>query len=642
MPVYQPTAVLGNSHLLVTIGARGEIMALFFPHLDFPQNVHEGMPAVYAGAPREGQLSWTFDEGWQSKQHYAADANTLITELFHPEWQLQLVITDFVHPEHDLLVRKFAATNRGRKPFQGSVFQFLDLDLGEQGHKDGLRFLPDRNIMVQYWRSLAVVLGGDPFKAYQCGRAHTYNSAKGDLEDGVLNSNPEEIGDVDCALGWNFNLKPKESAECVLYLAIAYSELGAAGHLQSAEQEGYAELQAQTDAHWSAWLARAKPVKDGNEVASAYRRCLLTLPLLCDADYGAILAAPEFDPIFEASGGYGYCWPRDAAEAAIALDTSGYPELTDAFFEWCHRVQHPDGYWEQRYWLSGERGAAWCTFDDRLQIDQTASVLHAFHRLWRQRQTDDGTRWLNRCWPCLRKGADYLTKSLQPNGLHRPGIDLWETFQGTFTYTNAAIHAALMGASHLATVLDHPQQAKVWQTAAAHIKTACLELLWTGTHFARRIAENGELDVAVDSSILGVLEPLDMLSLDDDREREMIETSVKTIIARLGVQLAEGPAIARFEGDGYLGGAVGGVNTLWLCRVLLRLALWYQPRDAARAKAYRVQGESYLHTVLRRVTPAGLLPELIGKPGQPAYWAAPHAWAMGSLVLIAHLLDQFE
>ena len=46
MPVYQPNAVVGNSQVLVTLGARGELMTFFYPHIDFSQNIHEGMPAV--------------------------------------------------------------------------------------------------------------------------------------------------------------------------------------------------------------------------------------------------------------------------------------------------------------------------------------------------------------------------------------------------------------------------------------------------------------------------------------------------------------------------------------------------------------------------------------------------------------------
>ncbi len=66
MAIYQPTAVVGNSRLLVTLGSKGELMGLFYPHVDFPQNLREGMPAVYFfGEGAAGYLSWTFAPEWQ-------------------------------------------------------------------------------------------------------------------------------------------------------------------------------------------------------------------------------------------------------------------------------------------------------------------------------------------------------------------------------------------------------------------------------------------------------------------------------------------------------------------------------------------------------------------------------------------------
>ena len=56
MSVFQPNAVLGNSRTLVTLGSAGEIMTFFYPHVDFPQNVQEGMPAVYLGARGAGHI----------------------------------------------------------------------------------------------------------------------------------------------------------------------------------------------------------------------------------------------------------------------------------------------------------------------------------------------------------------------------------------------------------------------------------------------------------------------------------------------------------------------------------------------------------------------------------------------------------
>jgi GH15 family glucan-1,4-alpha-glucosidase len=133
-----------------------------------------------------------------------------------------------------------------------------------------------------------------------------------------------------------------------------------------------------------------------------------------------------------------------------------------------------------------------------------------------------------------------------------------------------------------------------------------------------------------------------VLHLDQPEERDLAERSVAAIRRRLGVRLDVGPAIARFEGDDYLGGAAGAVNTLWLARALLRLAIAHQGTDADKSKRYQREALRYLRTVAARTTPAGLLPELIGRPGQPAYWAAPHAWAMAAYVACLFLLERLD
>ena len=43
----------------------------------------------------------------------------------------------------------------------------------------------------------------------------------------------------------------------------------------------------------------------------------------------------------------------------------------------------------------------------------------------------------------IRKAADYLIERQDENtGVHKNAFDTWETFVGSFTYSNAAIHAA--------------------------------------------------------------------------------------------------------------------------------------------------------------------------------------------------------
>jgi oligosaccharide amylase len=642
MAVYQPTAIIGNSTVLVSLGARGEIMALFYPHIDFPQNIHEGMPAVYFGKPGSGTLSWTFEPEWEGTQEYPDDSNVLETRLFHARRSLRMTICDLVHPTANVMARRFEVVNAGSERLQATLYQYLDLQLGETEAKNAIHYHPDRSNAVQYWRNISIAVAGDRFDEFQCGRTRGPTSAKKQMAAGALGGQVEDIGDVDFAGGWRLTLGPGESATRLLLLAASSNEAAAMADTDLAREVGYERLLDVTQQHWRKWLAHSRRLKIEPHLEKTYHRSLLAIPLLFDDDYGAILAAPEFDPDFERSGGYGYCWPRDAAEVVLALHGAGFPQLAARFFEWARRVQTEQGYWEQRYWLSGEKGPAWCTTEDRLQIDQTAAVVFAMHRHWRSLGPAARLEFLEASWDSIRAAGEYLADSIGPDGLHATASDLWETFTGHFAYSNAAVHAALVAGADLAWHFGEQQTAQAWTELAARVRQATLERFWTGTHFARRIDDQGKRDDSVDSSMLGLLDPFELLSLDNDAERAMVESCVETIVARLAVKYPDGIAIRRFEEDAYVSGAAGGVNTLWLSRVLLRLALHYAPSDPAKAAAYRDRALGHLEVVRRRATQPGLLPELIGEAPSGSGWAVPHAWAMASFVVNVLLLDELN
>jgi len=640
MAIYQPTAAVGNSRILATLGGHGELMTFFFPHLDYAQNLREGMPAVYIGRPGLGRLRWCFDPVWQTSQDYLPDTNTVLTRLHHPQEQLEVTFTDLVPPERDLLARLVTVTNHGHSNQVLVVYQYLLCELGETPLKHSVRYLIGRSAAVQYWRSITIAVASDHFDQYQCGKVGAGNSAQADLSDGRLGMQAEEIGQVDLALGWNLNLPGGDTQQRLLVMAAGESEQDALALAQWARNVGFQELAAQSQQACHDWLALARPVQVPPDLGQLYRRCLLASGLLFDSFYGSVLAAPEFDPNFELSGGYGYCWPRDAAEVVCALARAGYPSFGERFFEWADRAQAPAGYWEQRYWLNGERGPSWCTFEDNLQVDQTASVVASLAHYVQMQPAPRRPELISKHWQMVSRATEFLASTITPDNLHSPGSDLWETFRGSFTYSNAAIFAALQGAAHMAGVLGHDRLAGSWHSLGDQVKKAVLSRLWVKDHFAQRITEDGRLDARVDSSALGVVEPFHLLRLDDALERHMAESTVSQVEQRLGVSLVDGPAIRRYEGDDYMGGMPGGVNTLWLVRVLLRLAVAECHRQRGQALAYYHRAQEYLRVVIHRATPTGLLPELISPvPGSPG-WAVPHGWAMALYLDCIFLLDQ--
>ena len=327
MAVYQPNAVLGNSRTLVTMGAAGEIMTFFYPHIDFPQNVYEGMPAVYLGAPGHGQFTWTYEPCWVAQQRYIPRRNILVTTLTHEHAGLQLTITDLVHPNRDVFWRHFSLQNIGHETRVGTLMQYLALHLGEIPRKNSARRREGSSAIVQYWRHLCFAMGGDAFDSTAIGKVGTGNSARQDMYDGALNNQREELGNVDTAYAWNYELAPGQVLTREFIISAAMNEAKALEQLHLVEEMGYHTVYNDTDKWWREWLDAAKPVALEPLLTETYYRSLLATRLLYDERYGSFLAAPEFDPMFERCGGYGFVWPRDAAEVVLALELAGFPDM---------------------------------------------------------------------------------------------------------------------------------------------------------------------------------------------------------------------------------------------------------------------------------------------------------------------------
>ncbi len=636
MPVYQPNAMVGNSHVLATLGAKGELMSLFYPHIDFPQNLNEGMPAVYF--PATGRLVWTFDPSWEGTQRYLDRTNVVETQLRHSGSGLSLKITDFVHPTEPALFRRFEASNSKDRPLRAKLFQYLDLQLGEVQRKNAIHYHPEDATAVAYWRHICLAIAADALDEYGCGRAHEPNSAKEQMEAGQLNRQQEEIGDIDLAVGWSLSLAPGERVVHDLIIAADANEPAAEERALAYRNLGWEALLRWARHRWEEYVSAGRQVQVDPDLREAYCRSLLALDLLVDADTGSVLAAPEFDPAFERSGGYGYCWPRDAVEVCLALEAAGYRRYMAPFLAWTRRTQRPEGYWEQRYWLSGERGPAWCTEQDRLQIDQTASVLFALGRHARTLAESEWPGYLAELWDSALRAGRYLTSQIDADsGLHKTAFDLWEISRGSFTYSNAAISAALMEGAFLARGAGQTTVAREWEKVASGIRQAVMSRLWLGSVFARGLDTNGRVDPGVDASALGLIVPFEFLDLNDPQQREMARTCVEELVRRLGERVNGADALRRFEGDQYAGGGPGALTTIWLARVLLKLSLAYRGQ-AERARAYHSRAVACLRAVLAAGTSTGLLPEMMG-PGPGGHWAAPHAWTMANFVLAALLLD---
>ncbi len=626
MPVFLPTSVLGNARNLVTLGHSGEMMGWFYPHKDADQHITSCLPCAYIGDGGRGRLSYFFENDWAREQRYLPDSNALQTTLVG--FGLRITLTDAMPDDADVLYRRIRVENTSDERRNGGFYHFGHWKIGGMREGNGLTFHADERALTQSARVATLAVGGDALESWHCGKAgeNWAHNARYALQHGVLGCQQLEIGDVNWAFGFYADLQPGESVERTAIFALAPDQVAAIVTMQAAKARDFDAVLAARLAADARTLApgletlKRTGARVPDELLSTYTRSLLALPLL-RGDEGVAVAAPEFDPEFISCGGYGYFWPRDGGEYISGLLDAGYPDAAPPMFDWCARHQDARGLWHQRYFLNGQVAPNWCLPPETLQIDQVGAVGWAYGK-WLEGHPDFAVPDAHQTM--LTRAADYLISRQDPRtGVHMNAFDTWETFIGSFAYSNAAIYAAF-GCAHR--VSGDEKYLEAAQKMKAGVLRHFVRDNGDYKYLVRGFHADGSPDETVDSASLGAIEPFGLLDLSVPEELAIARGTLRAVTERLEVDWMGARAIRRFEGDAYVGGVPACVNTLWMARCCLNVAGVTGETDLIE------RAQSYLRVVTRRATPTRLLPELMQGPDGQSYWAAPHGWAMSSFV----------
>jgi GH15 family glucan-1,4-alpha-glucosidase len=542
-----PAALLGNGSLLATFSERGLVERLFWPSLDCGSHL--------------GELRFSIEAGGAVEQSYLQDANVLLTRADGAEF------VDLVHELEPVLLRRITANGH-----DGNLI--VDCRPELDGAKGGLAASVDGNRVVFYRRNIALAVGAVGAEAFSTGLGKT--------EGGI--SVPFQ-------------------RDAVVALAFGSSSREAVARLDAALQQDFNALVTSRRRHDAAVLSSAQPPVATADVGALYRRTLLVLDLLADRSSGAVIAAPELDPEFEHSGGYGFVWGRDLAFIVLALLAAGRRELAIRALRWCQRAQEPEGLWLQRHWTDGSLAPSWC----RHQLDETGAILFAYQAAWRELRDTGLDREL---WPSARRAAEFLLTTIEDDGIPTATADLWEEREGRHAFTAAAVSAGLLAAAAFAS-RHEPDRADPYRLAAEVIREGIERELWSDWH-GRYLRSIG--DPTLDVSLLGLAWPF--AAVDPGGER--MRATVASLESELG---SPGGGVVRYAGDTYAGGNKWVLAALWL-------GLWHRQ---VGEHAGLERSLDYAH---RAQTDLGLLPEQVTEDGEPA-WVVPLAWSHAMLVLAA-------
>ena len=541
--------------MLATLSDRARVETLFWPTVDRGSHIGE----LRLGIERDGKLFW-LDEEAEAQQSYLQDTNVLLTRLGAAE------VVDLVHELEPVLLRH--VSGEGRLVVQCRP----ELD----GSTRLIGASVEGNRVVFYRRDVALAIGALGAEAF----SHGFGNAEGGIA---------------CTI----------TGHAVVALAFGASSREAVARLDAALQQDFTELLSSRRRHDAARLdsAAPPPVAAPEGLVPLYRRTLLVLDLLSDRRTGAVIAAPELDPGFEHSGGYGFVWGRDLAFIVLAFLAAGRDDLAGRALRWLPGAQEPEGLWLQRHWTDGTLAPSWC----KHQLDETGAILFAYNAAWRALRDK---RLDAELWPSARRAAEFLLGTIEEDGIPCATADLWEEREGRHAFTAAAVYGGLRAAAAMAR-RHEPHLSESYEATAEVVREAIERELWSEFH-GRYLRSIG--DPVLDVSLLGLAWPF--AAVDPGGER--MRATVAALDGELG---SVGGGVARYAGDTYAGGNRWVLAALWL-------GLWRrQVGDAAGL-------ERSLEYAVRAQTALGLLPEQVTDDGEPA-WVVPLAWSHAMLLLAA-------
>ena len=261
----------------------------------------------------------------------------------------------------------------------------------------------------------------------------------------------------------------------------------------------------------------------GPQHGIALRRSSLAAALHVDAKWGSIAAG--FD-----RGLHAYCWPRDAAWTAEALDRAGHPGVGRGVYDWLGRVRgqtRPYAYWFQKYTIDG-----WPEWETPA-LDQSAILPWGLERHYRRA---GDLAFVERCWPIVEQAAAVCGGTSGHPGLRWlddvslvTSAGLWDNRYGAFLYSNSCGVAGLRAAARLAQALGKPDRiAATW--------TALADRIWNeGILGESRPGDAGPGLVDAESGrFLDARRLSTRLSLWSDRPETLMERSGAIDISLLG------------------------------------------------------------------------------------------------------------
>ncbi len=589
MEKFYNEAVIGNKKMLATYSKKGELLRLFYPNVDFRQFIdyfHIGLKI------NDSQIIYLHEDiNNVYNQQYLQDTNILKTIIENKYFKLKISQIDAITIKDDILIKKFKFINENNIDLRIN-FLINSKMLSSQDNPISARIFDDTLIQYNYDYSVGI-FSKEKITSYQI---HDVNR---NFASGVIGGKDYIGMSSNSAISYDLgSLKPGEEREFTLFI---YMKENKGTKIEenienSIDKIRKFEVDKKIDSikkYWRKFVKEHINLDTSNfseKLDLIYKRSILLFPLLINSETGGIIAAPEIDEERKVSGGYAYCWPRDAVFITKALDILGMcNEAKDFYIKFCKNTQSKNGMWEQRFYTNGNLAPCW-----GYQIDETASVVYGIceHYKFKKdieflkqsiKMCENAVEFLFKYIENLleideedsvKKEIELKNKNTNKIEVHL-SYDLWEMNEGVHLYSLASIFSAFDAMIYMDEELQKNNNSnRIKQEIVLNRKLKLekykhlIKKYITNNFYdeKQKIFYRNLTDKKMDISLLGIFVPFGLLSTSEKSAKNLAEKINMTLRTYTGGYL-------RFEGDNYYGGKNPWViSTLWM-------ALYYIKAD---------------------------------------------------------------
>lgn len=635
---------LGNGSFLVAFDRDYLIRDIYYPHIGLEN--HTLGHAFRFGVWVDGQFSAMGPE-WQKEIRYVEDTSITEVKARNERLQLELTCHDAVDFHLNVYVKEIVIKNLTNKPREARLFFSHDFHISGSEVGDTANYDPSNQALIHYKGKRYFLMNCcDPTQCgveqFACGLKETQGleGTWKDAEDGILSGNAVAHGSVDSTVGITIPLPAGGLAHAYYWICAGTTYHEVVQLNRMVREKTPQGLLKRTADFWKLWVN--KELCRGCEtlppkVLRLLKQSLLILRTQIDNE-GAIIAANDTDIFIFARDTYSYMWPRDGAFVADALIQTGYSEVSRRFFNFCHRIIDPDGYFLHKYSPDGSVGSSWHPWwregrrELPIQEDETALVIWA---LWRHFQRFHDVEFVKPLYrELVIRAAEFMVRYRdEQTKLPLPSYDLWEEHRGVHTFTVSTVVAGLRAAANFAEAFGETELAAKYRKVADEMKQAMAQHLFHRdlNRFAKSATPKPsggyDLDTTIDAGLTGVwyfgiFDPADPL----------VESTMRAVRDRLWIKTPVG-GLARYEKDAYhqverndLEKAPG--NPWFIC------TLWWAQYLTARS-----QGEADLDEALKllewvadHALPSGVLAEQVNPHTGEPLSVSPLTWSHAQFV----------